>query len=252
LLSKHDGIVKTSATYIMRPEFPITPGASAIHGVLQCEAKDREDSEKVLIEFCKKHRELFEGEAVTTGWNVDFDVKIINNALSRHELPTLKFGSVFDMMGLAKRMFHVGEVGGFSLDAIYMALDPTRARLNKLKAKRASHSAEADVEITYEVLEGMLARAVNGEGAYTGGVQIRDMAALVKYALTPMTLTEWPIGKHKGKDFASVLRKDPQYVRWVTNQTWYDDPRYADLRHSIDALSKRSGMPTPDEEKMPF
>lgn len=224
-----------AVTYELRPEFPITPGASAIHGVLQQEACTRENHDEVLARFYNEQRHKFEDEdSVTTGWNVEFDVDIINNALTRHEMATIKFASIVDMMPVAKRMFNVAAVGGYSLDAIYLALNPTRERLNKLQSLRAQHSAINDVKVTRETFNDMLKLAIESKGLRTSGIQIRDLEGFINYANTPTLLTEWPIGKCKGRKFEDVVRQDKGLVAWVKRQTWFEEPRWRDLRYTLE------------------
>lgn len=226
-------------TYELRPEFPITPGASAIHGILQQEACTRENHDDVLTRFYNEQHRKFEDENnVTTGWNVEFDVDIINSAMARHELPTIKFANIVDMMPVAKRMFNVAAVGGYSLDAIYLALNPTRERLNKLQAMRAQHSAINDVSITRETFNDMVKLAIDSKGLKTGGIQIRDVEGFINYANTPTLLTEWPIGKFKGRKFEDVVRQDKRLVAWVKRQSWFEEPRWRDFRYTLEKHSK--------------
>ena len=229
--------------YHMKPEFPITPGASAVHGVLQAETGNRESHTQVLTRFVSETRERLEAlDVFTLGWNVGFDTDIINSALGRISVKEIEFGNVIDLMPLAKRVFRVQETGGFSLDAVFLALNNNRESLDRLHRKRASHSAEADVEITYEVYRGLLDRAMAANGGLTRGRVIADESDFLDYAAEPVLLEEWPLGKHKGRPIEEVLRKDRQYVQWTVNQPWFRETRYRDLRHTLDSMAEKFGL----------
>lgn len=248
LIVNNDGTQKVH-TYEMSPEFPITSGASAIHGVLQAEAITRESHDEVLTRFYNDLSEpMSDSDTVVMGWNVDFDVKIVNQALARHEMPSIKFANVVDLMTIAKRLVGVHECGGFSLDAIFVYLNNTREGLDRLKSMRASHSAENDVKITFEVYEGLLKLATEAGYLATNNVNVSDIGSFLTYAESSNLLSEWPIGKHKGKRFADVMLKDKPYVAWVRRQDWYNEPRYSDFRYTIDTMSKRCGV----EDSTPF
>lgn len=221
----------------LRPEFPITAIASSIHGILNEDAAGFGDSGDVLAEFYADTVKLFESpDTYTAGWNVQFDVDMINDALCRHELPRIQFRNVLDLLRAAKRIFPIQVIGGYSLDAAFCALFPTRAGLNRLLAARATHSAERDVELTYEVFEAMFERLRDAHGSMSAGVQINTLEDFVRYINTPFLITEWPIGKHKGKPIREVIQQDRSYVQWVMRQPWFDEPKHLDFKFTLESM----------------
>lgn len=238
-------------TWKLKPEFPITSGSASVHGILNEDTADFPSHDDALAELLAEKQKLLEDEeTMVTGWNIEFDLKIINNAMIRHELPKIRFANVVDLMTVAKRVVDVSKCGGYSLNAVFVELSENKRKaLDTLAASRANHSAENDVKITYDAYLLLLKRCGELGPSVTQGIKVTDATTFLEYSLRRIILDTWPIGKHKGRPFASVLLKDKKYVKWVLEQEWISEPRYDDFRYSIEILGKRCGF---DADKMPF
>lgn len=212
----HDRIVEIAMLKLMpngnqemkvlrvNPEMPIPPEATQIHGI----SDDDVRNEPPFRALAKTVMAFMEG-CDLAGFNSNrFDLPLLAEELMRagHELD-LKQRKLIDVLTIFHRM------EPRTLTAAY--------RFYCQKELDNAHSAAADTQATFEVLEAQLDRYPELPN---------DMAALDKLCGSGRTLDLMgrivlneagvPIfnfGKHKGKPVADVLRQEPSYYSWMMN-----------------------------------
>jgi DNA polymerase-3 subunit epsilon len=129
-----------SKIWRIKPQVPISPGAQAVHGISAADLADCPDFASLADEI----RELFDGARVLVGYNLSFDIDMLQAEYRRLRQPPLEVAdkTIVDPFRLwqqceprtlmdAHRRFAGGEF-------------------------EAAHSASADVAATGRVLQGML------------------------------------------------------------------------------------------------
>lgn len=195
---------RESKTWLVNPEMPIPPQASAVHGIT---------NEKVASEptFKMLSRQVFNmiKDSDLAGYNSDrFDIPLLAEELLRAEVD-------FDM----------GSRVSVDVQTIFFKMEQrTLSAAYKFycgKELESAHSAEADVMATYEVLKAQVERYAELENNvkflsdFTSRKQVADFAGFIVYNEQGEEI--FTFGKHKGKKVEDVLAEEPGYFGWILN-----------------------------------
>jgi DNA polymerase-3 subunit epsilon len=86
------------------------------------------------------------------------------------------------------------------------------------KILEGAHSAEADAQATYEILEAQVTRYPQMGATVDSIVQFTGEDEMVDFArrfIKENGIEIFNFGKHKGKTVEKVLREEPQYYDWM-------------------------------------
>jgi DNA polymerase-3 subunit epsilon len=203
---------KESFTFKVNPTIPIPEVTSKIHGIYD---KDVEN-EPTFADLAHQLLEIFDN-CDLGGYNSNsFDIPLIVEEFLRLEL-------VFDVKNRSwvdvQTIFHKMEQR--TLSAAY--------KFFCNKTLENAHSAEADTNATFEILEAQLEK-------YSDEIE-NDVKFLHKFSQRKSNLADFAgriafngkgvavfnFGKHKGVPVADVLTKEPGYYHWIMNN---DFPLY--------------------------
>ena len=258
-------------TWRIRPEVPIHPEATGVHGITTEDVAACALFAEVAAEFLP----LITGAHLIVGYNVSFDLDMLQAEMSRAKMPPLdlKGKLVVDVL----RLWHHVEP---------RTLVAAHAKFCGEELVNA-HQAEADVAATARVLSSMLATFGLTDKSWSEIAAISDPFAKRTTWLGPSNHIQWDesgavvfgFGKYKGQQVAHadsgflkwVLAKDfPPHVKkicevsltrrhkfgeWIT--TYYPRPVKADAESPQEALfgdSVQEGAPFGDaaQEESPF
>jgi DNA polymerase III epsilon subunit-like protein len=201
----------------IRPDRPILAAATSIHGITNATAATFPPKEQIAVEFQRYVRDVLPKGVIVVGHNIEFDVKGVQRTL--HVVPQRTICT----LRMVRKLIDRDVIGGHRLDHVHVFLYPDR--LQDLLAKRASHDARHDCELTKDVYEGLLTRASALPGFNS------DPDSVLKWVAAPMKIDKWPFGKFKGQP----LDIDPGYASWYARQK---DPD-PDIIYSLDLLRKQ-------------
>ena len=186
---------------ILNPQIPISKGSSDIHGFT-------DDMVQGLPIFKEVANELkqFIDTADLSGYNSNrFDIPLLMEEF-------LRAGIEIDMtnrrMVDVQHIFHMMERR--TLSAAY--------QFYCNKQLTDAHSAEADANATWEILEAQTVRYENLGNtldsilAFTGEEKFVDFA---RRMIMDNDIEVFNFGKHKGRPVADVLKAEPQYYDWM-------------------------------------
>jgi DNA polymerase-3 subunit epsilon len=195
---------ETSKTLRVNPGIPIPEKVTAIHGISNEDVKDA----PTFNEVAKSLARDFEGCDLAGYNSVKFDIPLLAEEF-------LRAGVEID---LKRRKF-------VDVQVIFMKMEPrTLSAAYKFfvnKELSDAHSAEADTQATYEVLQAQLDRYANLENdvgklaefsAHTRNV---DFAGRIVYNEDDVEVFNF--GKYKGQPVREVLERDPGYFGWMMN-----------------------------------
>ena len=191
----------------INPTIPITPGAQAVHGILDEDVKDCPTFKQVAKSLAR----LMEGCDIAGYNSLKFDIPMLAEEF-------LRAGIEFDFRKRklvdVQNIFHKKEQR--TLKAAYKFY--CGQNLDN------AHSAEADTMATYEVLEAQLDRYANDEEeplqndvAYLSkySCQTRFVDYAGRIALNDNDVPVFNFGKHRGRPVADVLKQEPSYYSWM-------------------------------------
>ncbi len=202
---------KESLTKRVNPQVPIPIEASEVHGIYDFDVMN----EPTFAELAKEIAD-FIGDADLAGYNSNrFDVPMLVEEF-------LRVGIDFDMKN--RRMVDVQSI-------FYKQEQRTLEAAYKFycdKTLENAHSAEADIQATYEVLESQISRYDDVEGSVDFLAEYTEMRGnLVDFAGRIVYNADkepcFNFGKHKGKTVEEVLRREPSYFSWMMQG---DFPQY--------------------------
>lgn len=193
---------KELKTYLVNPEMPIPAQSTAVHGITN-EKVANEPTFKVLapqIYAMIKDSDL-------AGYNSDrFDIPLLAEEL-------LRAGVDFDMKNRfavdVQTIFHKKEERTLSA-ALKFYCNETLEN---------AHSAAADTEATFKILEAQLDRypdlepSVKTLSEYTSRKKSVDFAGFI--AMNDKNEEYITFGKYKGQTVDAVFEKDPGYYSWI-------------------------------------
>lgn len=215
----------------MKTSYPILPCATVVHGQTAETIRDWPEIQTELPKAMALLQQLAQTHIVT-GWNITFDVDVLNGASTSYLSRTYEPARVMDLMRLARKIFAPSEVGNFKLDTIYYATLPDR--LGNLLSSRSQHSALVDVRLTKELLHGLVVKLRKIVGKRLNVGQLFD------YVQTPMMLEEWPMGKRRGDPVKTVVSADSGYAKWFMRQEWAET-EWPDLYFTVKTLLTKKG-----------
>ena len=193
-----------SRTWRIRPEVPIHPEAIGVHGITLEALADCPLFAAVVSEFLP----LIVGADVLVGYNVAFDLDMLQAELARAGIPPLNFTGrqIVDVL----RLWHHVEP---------RTLVAAHAKFCGAELVNA-HQAEADVAATARVLSSMLATFGLSDKPWPEIATISDPFARRVAWLGPSPHIQWDesgevvfgFGKYKGQH---VVNADGGFLKWV-------------------------------------
>ena len=189
-------------TWLVNPEIPISPQATAIHGIT-----NEKVSDKPIFKSIAKDVYSWIKDSDLGGFNSNrFDIPILAEEL-------LRSGIDFDMKNRqsvdVQTIFHKMEQR--TLTAAY--------KFYCNKDLKNAHSAEADTLATYEVLKSQLDKYGSLENdtkflaEFSTRQKFADFAGFIRYDSVGDEC--FSFGKHKGKKVRNVLVDEPGYYGWL-------------------------------------
>jgi DNA polymerase-3 subunit epsilon len=193
-----------SRTWRIKPEIPIHPEATGVHGISMTDVADCPLFANLVGEFLP----LITEADVIVGYNVAFDLDMLQAELSRAKMPPLDFGGklVIDVL----RLWHHVEP---------RTLVAAHAKFCGAELVNA-HQAEADVAATARVLGSMLAQFGLTDKSWSDIAAIADPFANRSTWIGPSQHIQWDesgavvfgFGKYKGQQ---VAHADAGFLKWV-------------------------------------
>lgn len=188
---------------LINPTIPIDPKASEIHGIY-----DKDVAEAPTFAQVAKNLAQFIEGCDLAGYNCNrFDIPLLAEEFIRANVDIdLKSRKVVDVQVI----FHKME-------------QRTLAAAYKFYCDRElvnAHTAEADTEATFEILEAQLDRYnlkndIDYLSGFTSWSRFVDFAGRIIYDENKEEVFNF--GKYKGKKVTEVLKKDPSYYSWIMN-----------------------------------
>ncbi len=199
-----------SRSWLINPEMPIPPEATAIHGITD----EQVASEPTFRERSREIQQIIQG-CDLAGFNSNrFDIPLLAEELLRADLDfEMKNTVAVDV----QTIFHKMEKR--TLEAAYQFYCG--------KTLTDAHSAVADTQATYEVLLAQLERYpelendVKSLAAFSTHSEFVDFAGFIRKDESGVPV--FGFGKHKGRAVTEVLEAEPGYFGWLLNA---DFPRY--------------------------
>lgn len=192
--------------YVKRinPGMPIPAESQAIHGISDADVKDCPSFGQLVQEI-----KSFIGDADLAGYNSNkFDIPFLLEEF-------LRLGVDLDMDERrfidVQTIFHKMEQR--TLSAAY--------RFYCQKEIENAHSAEADIQATFEVLKAQLDRYpdLTNDVEYLSNFTQTDKAKKIDFvgrlALNEKNEIVYNFGKHSGKTLREVFTTEPGYHRWI-------------------------------------
>lgn len=186
---------------LVNPEMPIPSGASDIHGITDDMVKDAPTFSQIANEL----KQMLDG-CDLAGYNSNrFDIPILMEEFIRAEVD-------FDMKGRklvdVQQIFHKMEQR--TLSAAY--------KFYCNKVLEGAHSAEADAQATFEVLEAQVEKYPELGNTLDSILKCIGDEVIVDFArrfVMDKGVEVFNFGKFKGRPVSEVLMSEPQYYDWM-------------------------------------
>jgi DNA polymerase III subunit epsilon len=186
---------------LINPEIPIPKAASDIHGITNEMVKDAPTFKQVAHEL----KQMLDG-CDFAGYNSNrFDIPLLMEEFLRAQID-------FDMRGRklldVQNIFHKMEPR--TLSAAY--------KFYCDKSHDGAHSAEADAQATFEILEAQLKRYTELGNTVDSILKVIGEDQIVDFArrfVMDNGIEVFNFGKFKGRPVAEVLKAEPQYYDWM-------------------------------------
>lgn len=202
--------IQTAKTMRLNPEKPISPEATAVHGITDADVKDCPTFRTVARSIAQE----IEG-CDLAGYNSNrFDIPLLAEEFLRADID----------VDLKRHKF-------VDVQVIYHKLEPRTlsAAYNFYcdKSLMNAHSAAGDTMATYEVLQAQLdhypqlPNDINALSDFTSRNRNLDFAGRI--VLNDNDVPVFNFGKHMHKSVVEVLEKEPSYYAWMMQN---DFPRY--------------------------
>ena len=193
---------KVIYTKRVNPEMPIPDASSKVHGIYDKDIVNESTFKQLAPEINQ-----FIGNADLAGYNSNkFDVPMLVDEF-------IRVGVIFEMKG--RRMVDVQNI-------FHKMEQRTLAAAYKFYCEKEivnAHSAEADIEATYEVFMSQLARydslAKDVEGLSTFSAMNKNVDLAGRIVFNEKNEEVFNFGKHKGKTVSDVFAKEPSYYDWM-------------------------------------
>ncbi len=195
---------KVIYTRRVNPEMPIPEASSKVHGIYDKDIANEPNFKQLAPEINQ-----FIGNADLAGYNSNkFDVPMLVDEF-------IRVGVSFEMKG--RRMVDVQNI-------FHKMEQRTLAAAFKFYCEKEivnAHSAEADIEATYEVFMAQLARydslAKDVEGLSTFSAMNKNVDLAGRIVFNEKNEEVFNFGKHKGRTVSDVLAKESSYYDWMMN-----------------------------------
>lgn len=217
ILKVHPNGTEETKTWLLNPDYPISPEASSIHGF-----KNEDLADKPTFKQSAKEISRFLENCDLSGYNaLKFDIPMLVEEFLR-----------------ADTDFEVSNRKLIDVQNIFMKMEQrTLAAASKFYLNQVlenAHSAEADTVATYEILKAQLDKyqateRKDKEGNVTVPVK-NDMEALHQFSSHHRNADlmgqivfnadgkeSFNFGKHKGKTVEEVFGREPSYYNWMMN-----------------------------------
>jgi DNA polymerase III subunit epsilon len=186
---------------LINPGMPIPAGSTAVHGITDEMVKDAPSFKQVANE-CKQFMDYCD----IGGYNSNrFDIPMLIEEFLRAGIEFSTEGRKFVDV---QKIFHKMEER--TLSAAY--------KFYCQKILEGAHSAEADAQATYEILEAQVTRYPQMGATVDSIVQFTGEDEMVDFArrfIKENGIEIFNFGKHKGKTVEKVLKEEPQYYDWM-------------------------------------
>lgn len=186
----------------VNPEMPIPEASSKVHGIYDKDIVNEPNFKQLAPEINQ-----FIGNADLAGYNSNkFDVPMLVDEF-------IRVGVTFEMKG--RRMVDVQNI-------FHKMEQRTLAAAYKFYCEKEivnAHSAEADIEATYEVFMAQLARyeslAKDVDGLSTFSAMNKNVDLAGRIVFNDKNEEVFNFGKHKGRTVSYVFSKEPSYYDWM-------------------------------------
>jgi DNA polymerase-3 subunit epsilon len=186
----------------VNPEMPIPEASSKVHGIYDKDIVNEPNFKQLAPEINQ-----FIGNADLAGYNSNkFDVPMLVDEF-------IRVGVTFEMKG--RRMVDVQNI-------FHKMEQRTLAAAYKFYCEKEivnAHSAEADIEATYEVFMAQLARyeslAKDVDGLSTFSAMNKNVDLAGRIVFNDKNEEVFNFGKHKGRTVSDVFSKEPSYYDWM-------------------------------------
>ncbi len=186
---------------LVNPEMPIPPASSEVHGITDEMVKYAPTFKQLAQEL----KQMLDG-CDLAGYNSNrFDIPLLMEEFLRAQVE-------FDMKG--RRLLDV--------QTIFHKLEPrTLSAAYKFYCDKIlvdAHSAEADAQATYEILQAQVERYPqlgNNLDAILKTIGEEPIVDFARRFIWENGVEVFNFGKYKGKPVADVLRTEPQYYDWM-------------------------------------
>ncbi|MBS1729265.1 MAG: 3'-5' exonuclease [Bacteroidetes bacterium] len=186
---------------LINPQMPIPAESSQIHGITDEMVSNEPTFKQIANEF-----KQFLDNCDLGGYNSNrFDIPLLVEEFLRAGLEfSLDGRKLIDV----QKIFHQMEQR--TLSAAY--------KFYCSKNLDDAHSAQADVQATWEVLQAQLEKYENLGETLDSVLKVcgeDDMVDLARRFIKVNGIEVFNFGKHKGKPVALVLKQEPQYYDWM-------------------------------------
>ena len=190
-----------SKTWLVNPEMPIPKEVIAIHGITDEDVADKPPFKELAKEIYNMIK-----DSDLAGFNSNrFDIPLLAEELLRAEVD-------FDMKNSV----------AVDVQTIFHKLEPrTLSAAYKFYCEKTltdAHSAEADAQATYEILEAQVQRYPQLGNNIDSILKTIGEEPIVDFArrfVLENGVEVFNFGKFKGKAVSEVLRSEPQYYDWM-------------------------------------
>ncbi|MCB9202615.1 MAG: ribonuclease H-like domain-containing protein [Flavobacteriales bacterium] len=195
---------KESKTWLVNPMIPIPKESSEIHGITD----EKVQNEPTFKELAPRINEMIK-DSDLAGYNSNrFDIPLLAEELLRNDFD---FNADKHKFVDVQTIFHKMEKR--TLSAAY--------KFYCNKNLEDAHSAEADTNATYEVLEAQIERYdeiendINFLEEFTSFHKNADLAGFIQFDENGNEIISF--GKYKGQKVEEILGKDIGYYNWIQN-----------------------------------
>jgi DNA polymerase-3 subunit epsilon len=205
LLKVYPNGKEESHTFLVNPGRPIPPETTAIHGIADADVADK----PAFKELARTIYNLVK-DADLAGYNSNkFDIPLLAEEFLRAGID-FDMGKrvAVDVQNIFHRMEQRTLVAAYKF---YCQKDLTQA-----------HSAQADVQATYEVLKAQLDRYPDDLendipylSSFSNRQKVADFAGFIAYNNDEQEV--FTFGKYKGQLVEDILQRDPGYFGWIQN-----------------------------------
>lgn len=195
---------KESKTWLVNPGIPIPPETSEIHGITD----EKVANEPTFKELAKTVYDMI-SDSDLAGYNSNkFDIPLLAEEFLRADIDfDMSKKKAVDVQNIFHRMEQRTLTAAYKF---YCGKDLTNA-----------HSAEADTQATYEILEAQIEKYeelqadVDFLSEFSNRQRVADFAGFIAYDKEDKEI--FTFGKYKGRLVEDVFEENPGYYSWMQN-----------------------------------